>query len=530
MVPVGLVRFDFGLSTLIWDERYGERNEESPPFEGIEPLGFDFSSSSLGSDVFSGISSLEEALRLADAAATLPISMGAMDVHLSHERLTLPIRLEAGVLPWLSIGGTIPLSRRRSEVLVGFNDEGANSGVSPTLTDPGAVSDFLGSLRVATESMGIAAQGICDAEGSGSGACSDALGVVADAETFRSALGSAYTSSPGFPLQNTDPATALITKLGTLAQGAGMLGVGGFPTSLPLSTTPLDLEQLQTIITDPSGSIQGVALEDWRSPWELGDVEVFVNARVLGRSLALPPEPGRSFRYEAGLGFLARLGTGTLDSEDNFVDLGSGDGTTDFEGRAWLNLRKGRRLGLWADLRYGVQGTTTVIRRVSAPDQPLAPLASKASVTWTPGNYLKYEVVPRLHLTDEVAITLSLVHAQKASDEYLPAGVLPGGTPVDVSVLAQETERSLTEFGFGLTFSTLQSPSGRRMEARFNFARPIAGKGNTPHGARIDVGFRLFKRFWGGTEAPAEAVSAAVPAAVPSAPAEAAPRAESGVQ
>jgi len=83
-------------------------------------------------------------------------------------------------------------------------------------------------------------------------------------------------------------------------------------------------------------------------------------------------------------------------------------------------------------------------------------------------------------------------------DEFVLAGTPSGATPPNPALLALETERSLTELGFGVTFSSLESPSGRRMEARFNFARPIAGKGNTPRGARIDVGLRLFKRLWGG--------------------------------
>jgi hypothetical protein len=498
ILPTGMVRLDFGLSVHAWDRRFGERVEGGTTIEEEEPLGRDFSSPTVGAGVFPGMAALEAALGLADPSGSFPLSMGATDVFLSQERFSIPLRIDIGVLPWLSVGAKVPFSRRRTEIFVGVDGTGANSGVSPTLTNPTQVSDFLGSIRVATEALAAAAQGICATQGSSSGACSEAQGLFNDAEAFRTSLSGAYTISPAFPLMGTDAANALIDKLGALGQGATQIGVPGFPTSLPLATTALDAESLQTIITDESGTIQGVALEDWRSPWEMGDVEVFANARVLGRSVDRAPSEGRQLRYELGIGLLARLGTGVVDSADNFIDLGTGDGTTDVEGRVWLNVRRGSRLGLWADVRYGVQGTTALVRRVSAADQPLAPVASKAVVNWTPGSYLRAELVPRLHLTEELALTLSLSHTQKNADEYAFTAAPPSSAP-DVSVLALETEESLTQLGFGLTFSSLGSPSGRRMEVRFQVANPISGSGGRlPKGTRITMGLRLFKRFWGG--------------------------------
>jgi hypothetical protein len=498
IVPAGSVRFDFGLSVHAWDARFGKRTEGGTTIEEEEPLGLDFSSPSVGTGVFPGMATLEAALGLAAPNSNFALSMGATDVFLSRERLRVPLRLDVGVTSWLSVGAMAPFSRRRTEIFIGVDDKGANTGVSPTLTDPDQVSDFLGSMRAATEALAAAVQGVCDADGTGSESCTSATGLFNDAEAFRASLSGAYTVSPAFPLSGSEAADALVSKLGALGDGAGQLGVPGYPTTLPLATTALNAESLRSIVTAESGTIQGLALEEWRSPWEMGDVEVFANARVLGRSVDLPPLEGTTLRYEVGVGALARLGTGVADSEDNFVDLGSGDGTTDVEGRVWLNLRRGPRLGLWADVRYGVQGSTTLVRRVSAPDQPLAPVVSKALVAWTPGNYLRAEIVPRLHLTEEVALILSLVHRSKGADEYSFTAAAPASAP-DASVLGLETKESLTEFGFGATFSSLARPTGRRMEVRFQLARAVSGSGGrTPKGTRVSMGLRLFKRFWGG--------------------------------
>jgi len=487
IIPSGLVRFDFPFLYEGWDQRYTIGG-------GQVSLGSDFSSATVGSGIFPGIASLEEALAIADPGNTFGIDMGSTRVSLYRERIELPIRLEAGVFDWLSIGGTLPLSKRRAEIFVDVDGEGANAGVSPTLTDPTAVSDFLGQYGAATSALASRAEDVCTASGPTSSACED-ISLVRDAVSdFGDALESSYLGSAAFPLAETDAATALQAWLTELQQRAGTAGVTALPGTLPLSTQTLDDETFGAIVADEGGSIQADPLEDWQSSWEMGDVEVFANARLLGSSL-LQREEGAGATFMFGVGALMRLGTGTPDSPDNFIDLGTGDGTTDLEGRAFFNLRASDRFGAWANVTYGVQGSTQLQRRVARSDQPLAPLASRQTVEVTPGSYLEAEFVPRLHLTDQVALTGSVRYLDKAVDEY---AAVAGSGGYDVSVLEDGTAMKLTEIGAGASFSSLIGEEGRLMEARFRYVWSVSGsEGRFRKVNRLEFGMRLFRRFWG---------------------------------
>jgi len=487
LLPPGLVRLEIPLLFEGWDERFG-------PEGNTVPLGSDFSSAQVDATVFPGIASLQDALGTADPDGDFPIDMGATDVHLYRERITVPLRLEIGLFDWLSIGGTLPLSKRRAESFVGVDGTGANAGVSPALTDPTAVSDFLGQFGAAEDALSFAATEICESSGAGSADCENARAVQNDVSGFRDALEAAYLNSAAFPLAETDAATALQNHLSELEQAAGTLGVSLVPTALPLSTETLDDETFGTIVSAEGGSIQGVPLGDWESTWEVGDAEVFAHARVLGSPLIRRPEDGPAV-WTLGVGALVRLGTGTPDSPDNFVDLGAGDGTTDVEGRVFFNLRANERFGVWADALYGVQGSVELDRRITPSNRPLAPRASLQTVSWTPGTYLRASIVPRLHLTDEVALAVSVSHLDRNADEY---EAVAGSGGFDVSVLEEATARRLTEVGVGAIFSTLLGDSGRLMEARFRFVWPVsASEGRFRKANRIEMGLRFFRRFWG---------------------------------
>jgi hypothetical protein len=215
--------------------------------------------------------------------------------------------------------------------------------------------------------------------------------------------------------------------------------------------------------------------------------------------------------YQVGAGVLVRLGTGSAADPDIPLDLGSGDGQTDLEGRVFSNLRSGR-FGLWGDARYGVQRPRTLTRRVGPPELALVPAINRATVEWTPGTYFQLELSPRYHFTEELAFTGGYRLFRKAEDEFVrvsappdPPDLSPLPSPpvfTDVTLLAHGTEETLHELGGGLVLSTLSAwQEGRArlpLEARLGVRWVVGGEGRqVPAGVRATVGLRIYRRLWG---------------------------------
>ena len=217
------------------------------------------------------------------------------------------------------------------------------------------------------------------------------------------------------------------------------------------------------------------------------------------------------FDYLVGGGLLVRLATGTQEDPDLFLDVPSGDAQTDVEGRLFANVRRGR-INLWGDVRYGIQQPTSLVRRVGPPELVLVPAVNRATVEWTPGNYFRLELVPRLSLTDQLSFTTGYRLFTKARDAYTrisPAPELGETAPIpspplytDVSLLAAETEETVHELSGGLLYSTVEASraglTSFPFEVWFGVRRAIAGAGGrTPKTVRATVGLRLYRRFWG---------------------------------
>jgi hypothetical protein len=73
----------------------------------------------------------------------------------------------------------------------------------------------------------------------------------------------------------------------------------------------------------------------------------------------------------------------------------------------------------------------------------------------------------------------------------------------DPALLNLETEEQLHEVGFGASYTTVDA--NRRGEARFPviiralYFHPFMGSGGqTPKGARLQVGLTLYRTIWGG--------------------------------
>jgi hypothetical protein len=495
LVPPGRLRFEVSTLYVYSDTRFGKRMVGETLIEEEELHGFDFSDTAVGTRMFPGLEALEQDLATATGGPVEPLILGSTRAVVTRDAVFLPLRIDVGIFDWLSVGGMVPFSRRRAEVAWAFDANGANAGVTPSASDPGVVSDFLGGLFVAEAELAGVVDELCSTDTTSSG-CTEASALLADGQQFQLALLGALGSQGVFPMDGTPTAAALQSRVQGLMDAHSALGIP-YPASVPVATQLLTEEDYGGLVTDPGYGVAGAPLESWRSAWEMGDVELHANVRLWASAKtdeAGEPRSGPTFLV--GAGGLVRLGTGQTDLPDNFVDTGSGDGQQDLEVSLFGGL-SGGRLGVWGEARYGMAAATTVTRRIAAPDRVFAPLASTQAVRWTPGNYYHLRLNPRFQLTEEMAVVLDLKAYSKKADTYESLAADNESSALDVGLLELETEQNVLETGIGVVYSTLRSGRGRPMEVRFLFRRGASGSGGmTPKNERFEFGLRLFKGIW----------------------------------
>jgi hypothetical protein len=488
----GQLRLDFAPRFWSWNSRFGLRVEDGKTIEEVESLGSDLTADPLGREVMPHLQGLETHLEEALGASGFRARLGVSRAEVDQARLVFPFRAELGITDWLTLGATVPFIRPRTEITFALDADSssANVGLSPQLTQTGSVSQFLSAFQ----------QAIDEARTS-----SPDDPVLGEAQGYLDALSAAYGVGTVFPMAGSPAGLGLQARLDSLGGALDELGATTVPSSVPLAQNYLDEESFRSLLA--SSTMLAFPLEDFTTPWTLGDVEISAALRLL-RGGFEPDSAGDlpTVRYQLGAGLLLRLGTGSEDDPDRFLDLRTGDGQRDLEASVFGLLQLGDRLGAWGRVRYGIQQEGERLQRIATHTQALPSRARLAPLLWTPGNYLELELNPRLQLTEAMAVGFRYHLWSKGRDSYeiqpgAPEDLLPGYPPTDL--LEEETEQTLHEAGVSVVYSTLEAH--RRGEAslpahiRFTFFHPLAGSGGrTPRGGRMEAGLSLYRGLWGG--------------------------------
>lgn len=487
----GMVRLDFAPSFWTWDSRFGR-------FEGTDQeefLASDLTADPLGSNVLPDLVDVESSLAEALDDPSYRIRLGASRAVVEQSQLVLPFRLEVGVTDWLTVGGMVPLVRPRTELTYSLDagSENASEGLSPHVTDPSAVRGFL-------NDFGTAIDGARQIHGD--------VQAVAEAQAYLDALTRAYFDDTVFPVTGSVPGSLLQQRFDDLASGLTGLGATGIPSSVPLSAGLFDEESFESFLGGPVMRAQ--PLEDWTTPFALGDPEISVRALLLRRGFeadslgALPP-----VRFQLGGGLLLRLGMADQEDPARFFDVEPGDGQMDIETSLFGLLEVGRWAGAWAEIRYGIQSEGEVFRRIAGPDEILPNYSRTAPVRWTPGDYLEMSLNPRFFLTPDMSFGIRYRFWSKGEDSYVLGDVNPDFQDPTVlppaELLNAETESTLQELGFSATYSSVASyhrgEASLPLHVRITYFHPASGSGGqTPKGGRIQAGLTVFKSLWGGPD------------------------------
>jgi len=286
------------------------------------------------------------------------------------------------------------------------------------------------------------------------------------------------------------------------------MGLVGIPPEVPLADEYFDEASFNEFLATNMG-MYAYPLEDFTNIWGLGDVEITASARLLRGGFRVDSLGERStLRYQLGVGGMVRLGTGSQEDPNRFLDLDPADGQMDLEGSVFGLVEIGGWFGGWGLLRYGIQMEGEVFRRIASPGQTLPDWGRLAPLKWTPGNYLELDLNPQLYLTPDMAFGVRYHFWHKGEDSYvlqdIDPEILAQKNYPDPALLNQETERTLHEVGFSATYSTLAARERREtpipLLVRATYFHPVMGSGGqTPKGGRIQVGLTVYRSFWGGT-------------------------------
>ena len=452
-------------------DRFGAATPLAPGLAtgAIEPLGRYFGGDSLGTVELPWLASTEADLRTLTGITDYGLNLGRSRLTVETSIRHTPIRLDVALSRRFVVGIAIPIVRARTYAFQDLPDSTAasrgNVGWNPDLLSAGAFDAYrfevdaaLGALQQQATSGPAALRGqaqatlaqmqpfVCGLYVLGGGPASSATSLCWN--------GASLPAATFLPVVATDAGDSIATRLGRtqadynqLRQQYAGLGVTipGFTSGYTLPASALDSTDIRRYESDPAFPLAAETLTTVVRTG-LGDIE-------LGGWYQLAAGP----RLRSQLGALVRLGTGTVDRADNFVDVGTGDGQTDIEISTRNDIVFNPRLWLHAGGRFGIQFAQTLPRRVSAYWQPYAPAASLAQVTRTPGSYFALDLVPNWQLDDAFGVGLGYHYFHQGATEYAYAGAdsTTLGLMVPASILGEGTSITRMRVGAGVTFSTL---------------------------------------------------------------------------
>ncbi len=518
VLPRGMVRVSIGPEWSRAHERFANgqgRNSRGT----VEPLATDFIHDSLGASIYPALGPIRTGLAdiIGSPTTALPVTLGPMEARFDASIARTPIVIEFGLTRRITLGAVIPLVKTWTEVSLQPNRDrnGSTVGLNPGWAVPAARTANQLVVTQLQSAAAALAQLLQQCTGSGDPSCTAVNANRTRAQALVTAAGRAATgiesvygtspTNPGNRFAPTDSSVlqrSIAQRLGALdTEFAGFLGAapsGSWVSARPVGAAPFSWGDLQRSAVDTSFGIRGDSLISIGMN-RLGDIELG------GRFLVFDGVGGtpqvamlRGLRLRLAVEGLVRFGTGTRDSIDNFVDIGTGDGQRDLEGRVLADLVMGRKAWATIAARYTVQQEDQIRLRVPQSAVDPLPLASRTTLLQRDlGDAVSLEVSPRYVMSDNVALAFTWQAYRKRKDAYgstagLDAQVLEAGS-------AQQVQRATAT----LTYSTLaryyQRQARLPMEVSFSIGRTLAGSGNALKQSMTAVTMRVYNQLLEGS-------------------------------
>lgn len=506
-VPRRSVRVVLGTSITDASQRYGTgtpgRSDGS-----LEPLGIDFSSDTLGVTQFPGLGAAQSALRTLTGNPNFTLNMGRTLLSSSIRTQVTPILIEAGVTRRLQLSVLVPIVSARNEAGLNIRSDSGrgNVGANPLRSGTSEIADTARTSNSGVVSQLTAAntalQGLitqCQANAASNAGCPQILASGPALASSATAFAAAFTTVYG---NATTPGAAVIPAVGSAADSLirarltslqaqyTTLGVTSAIASTPSRAPLFAPATLQRLARDSS---LGLLVQPIRTITRqgLGDIELGAKFMLLDAFDAsdtarfLPK--GLGIRQSLGAAY--RLGTGTIDAPDHYLDVGTGDGQNDIEVRSFTDVLYNRRFFGSIVARYTVQLPDQVERRITdTPEAVWAPAYRQRLVDRNLGDVLEVELTPRWVFSDNFAFAAQYLFRRKAQDRYTGAynvstaeSGLGAIIALDASSLDAQTDGTEQRLGWGVTFSTMATRARGKtklpIEVQYFNSRTVAGSG-----------------------------------------------------
>jgi hypothetical protein len=465
--PGGQARFEIGGRFSYWDQAFVAGQKRAAIAEFIR--------NPVDGTWLPGLSQSEAALRAATGVEGLNLSPGRTTGSLAVNLGALELGAALGITSRITLFGTIPIVRVRVQEQLLIDSTGATAGFNPadarfgTSAGAAATHSFLSYLTsVLTTLNGAIQAGRYDAD---PGLRAEAQATLARGTSLRAGLETLLLESPFLPIAGSAGARAVTQSIDSLRlrlaaldpDGSGNEPLPGAPALPSAGLAPGALEDYAT----RSGLIQASSFEP-EIYTALGDVEVGAAFALLNSR-----PPARGFAVRSVLAGTLRLPTARLADPNGLFAVGTGARHFGIRGE-WITDVMGSRYGARFQGGLMVQQSAELPRRVTSPEQPLAPASTLAFVERRPGSTLELSFQPYFRIARSFSVVAGIHHWQKQADRYTYA---PGQEPipgVDPGILAQDSKENGTLLSAGFSFS--HAGMGQDGEAGLPLDAVVAGQ------------------------------------------------------
>jgi hypothetical protein len=512
-VPRGLVRLRVIPSWTRFENRF---TGSSGGGSTTVPLASVLAADSLGVAQIPGLAPSEAALRTLTGDPTFRLSLGRSVSTATARIVTTAIAAEYGLTRRLTVGAVLPIVQTRTELFLALNPEDAtraNVGPNPARIIEGeklravALQNQLAAVRNDLQSR-LAA---CDANPGSDPNCptilanrDDVVSLIAETSAFGSALAVLFGAStsvrpqPFAPLTGTTAATAIGAHLTTLTTRLRTY-VGStadeIVETVPLAVGPAGFGDVRQLLLGGEFGLSPDSL-DAIYRYNVGDIELGAKLLVFERGAwaFAPGGSGPWLRTRLAVLGVVRLGTGSPTLErmpHRYLEYGTGDGQTDLEGGALLDVGLGRRVTVMAAARYTAQLGQVQAGRVPDENGVISPFTPLRDGTRKLGDIFVGEITPRVLLGRYFGVDAHYAIVMRADDEY--AATAGGDAPVRRGGFTEQ------RVGAGISYSTLRGARTALprvpVEVSIAHVETLAGSSAlVPRASRDQIEVRLYYR------------------------------------
>jgi hypothetical protein len=288
--------------------------------------------------------------------------------------------------------------------------------------------------------------------------------------------------APFLPTDSSDGGKAVAANIAAIQQALAADTAPGFTHGFLLPSQRLAGVTFDGLLNDARLGLSSHTFEDTPRFYQywLGDVELSVTYRALVTS-----------RYVAAVSGVLRLPTGHQDSPGDPFDLAAGDHQRDLEARLTQELVLGR-LWLNLSLRGAQQAAGIRTRLVAPPTAIFASPASRAVLSWDPGDYVAVDAAPMYRFNRFFALGVTAGLFTKGRDSYTYRTAQDSvnlaarmGAPVTAAILDGGSAMRFTRIGVTASYT------GPVVEGGVTIERTVSGAGWDVPAATV---FRLVMR------------------------------------